>query len=179
MDKLKLIDKLREKTNVSYEEAKIALENSGWDILDALLYLEEKGRVKRPSVNIFYTNETRYSEKKEENKKNKENRYESNNNFQGVFEAICKYIDTCNNILLQIKKKDRIFLKIPLTVIIILLFFAFWMIIPLTIALLFLDIELYIYSKTINTDKANRILKNISDNVKIIKEKFKKVDRNG
>ncbi|GAA0116574.1 MULTISPECIES: UBA domain-containing protein [Clostridium] len=179
MDKLKLIDKLREKTNVSYEEAKIALENSGWDILDALLYLEEKGRVKRPSVNIFYTNETRYSEKKEENKKNKENRYESNNNFQGIFEAICKCIDTCNNIFLQIKKKDRIFLKIPLTVIIILLFFAFWMIIPLTIILLFLDIELYIYSKTINADKANRILKNISDNVKIIKEKFKKADRNG
>lgn len=63
MDKLKLIDKLREKANVSYEEAKTALENSDWDMLDAVLYLEENEKVKRPSVNIFYTNEARYNDK--------------------------------------------------------------------------------------------------------------------
>ena len=54
MDKLKLIDKLREKTNISYEEAKAALENNNWDILDAILYLEESGKVEKPSVNILY-----------------------------------------------------------------------------------------------------------------------------
>ena len=57
MEKYKLIDKLQNETNISYEEAKSALEKSNWDILDAMLYLEEKGRVKKPSVSIFYTNE--------------------------------------------------------------------------------------------------------------------------
>ena len=179
MDKLKLVDKLREKANISYEEAKIALENSDWDILDALLYLEENGKSKRPSVNIFYTNEARYSDKDKKSGKNEENKYETSNNFQGIFEAICKYIDTCNNIFLEIKKKERMFLKIPLTVVVVLSFFAFWMIIPLMVVLLFFDIELYIYSKRVNTDKANKILRKISDNVKIIKEKFKKADKNG
>ncbi|MFV3013365.1 ubiquitin [Clostridium botulinum] len=179
MDKLKLVDKLKERTNVSYEEAKTALENNDWDILDALLYLEGNGKVKRPSVNIFYTNEARYSDKSEKSDKNEENKYEKSNNFQGIFEAICKYIDTCNNIFLEIKKKDRMFLKIPLTVIVIFSFFAFWMIIPLMVALLFFDIELYIYSKRVDTDKANKILQSISNHVKIIKEKFKKADKNG
>lgn len=179
MDKLKLVDKLREKANVSYEEAKIALENSDWDILDALLYLEKNGKVERPSVNIFYTNEARYSDKDKKSGKNEENKYETSNNFEGIFEAICKYIDTCNNIFLEIKKKDRMFLKIPLTVVIILSFFAFWMVIPLMVVLLFFDIELYIYSKKVNTDKANKILRKISDKVKVIKEKFKKADKNG
>ena len=43
---LKLIDKLKNKTNISYEEAKIVLEKSNWDILDAILYLEKKGKLK-------------------------------------------------------------------------------------------------------------------------------------
>ncbi len=179
MDKLKLIDKLREKANVSYEEAKTALENSDWDMLDAVLYLEENEKVKRPSVNIFYTNEARYNDKDKKSDKNEENKYEKSNKFQGIFEVICKYIDTCNNIFLEIKKEDRMFVKIPLTVIIIFSFFAFWMIIPLMITSLFFDIELYIYSKSVDTDKANKILQSISNYVKIIKEKFKKADKNG
>ena len=57
MESHKLVDKLKNETNISYEEAKIALEKSNWDILDAFVYLEEKGKVQKPSVSIFYTNE--------------------------------------------------------------------------------------------------------------------------
>ncbi|MEW9095389.1 MAG: DUF4342 domain-containing protein [Clostridiaceae bacterium] len=178
MEELKLIDKLREKTNISYEEAKIALENSNWNILDALLYLEENGRVEKPSVSVFYTNEARYSEKSEESGKNEENKYETNNSFQGIFVSICNYIDTCNNIFLEIKKEDRILLKIPLTVVIILSFFMFWIIIPLIIVGLFFDIKFYVYSKSVNTDKANKVVSDISEGVKIVKEKLKKVGKN-
>lgn len=40
MDNFEKVEKLREKANVSYEEAKQALENCNWDILDAMIYLE-------------------------------------------------------------------------------------------------------------------------------------------
>ena len=36
MDNFEKVEKLREHANVSYEEAKQALENSNWDILDAM-----------------------------------------------------------------------------------------------------------------------------------------------
>ncbi|MEW8995094.1 ubiquitin [Clostridium sp.] len=179
MEKIKLVDTLRDKTNISYEEAKSALENSNWDILDAMLYLEEHGRVKKPSVSIFYTNEYKesYTNKKEvvnlkEDKDN--NNSKSRNNFDGIFEAICKAIDTCNNIFVEIRRRGRVLLKLPLTVLILLLFFAFWIIIPLMIVGLFFDIEFLVLAKSVNTDKVNKVFSEISKNVQNIKEKFKK-----
>ncbi len=45
MEKLKLVDKLKNKANISYEEAKDVLEKSNWDMLEAMLYLEAHGKV--------------------------------------------------------------------------------------------------------------------------------------
>ncbi len=68
MEKFKLVDKLKNKANISYEEAKDALEKSNWDMLEAMLYLEAHGKVQKPSISIFYTNESKesYNENGEE-----------------------------------------------------------------------------------------------------------------
>ena len=109
-----LVEKLREKTGITYEEAKCVLEINNWDILDSILYLEEQGKVKRPSVSIFYTNEYNENYEDEDQQFNfqevkKDNNYKSNNNFEGIFEAICKVIDTCNNIFIEIMGKNNFF----------------------------------------------------------------------
>ena len=36
MESFEKVEKLRQRANVSYEEAKAALEASGWDLLDAM-----------------------------------------------------------------------------------------------------------------------------------------------
>ena len=41
MTNFEMVEMLREKANISYEEAKAALESSGWDLLDALILLEK------------------------------------------------------------------------------------------------------------------------------------------
>ena len=174
MENIKLIEKLKNKTNISYEEAKDVLENSNWDILDAMLYLEEKNKIKKPSVSIFYTNENNESYKAVErinNKIEKKNYNKSKkvNSFEGIFEILCKVIDNCNNIFLKIERENVVFLKVPLTVIILLLLFAFWIVIPLVIVLLFFDIEFSLSGKTIGIDKVNNIFKMISKNIKRLK----------
>lgn len=178
MDKLNVVEKLREKTGITYEEAKDVLEINNWDILDSILYLEEQGKIKGPSVSIFYTNE--YNENYEEEgsqfnfeEVKKESNYKWNNNFEGIFEAICKVIDTCNNIFIEIRGKNNFFLKLPLTVVIVLLIFGFWIAIPLVIIGLFLDIEFFVESKKVNTDKINDILRKVSKEVKKIKSRIK------
>lgn len=178
VDKLKLVEKLREKTEITYEDAKRVLEINNWDILDAILYLEKQGKVKSPSISIFYTNEYKESYEEENTKSNfeevkKDSNYKSNNTFEGIFEVICKAIDTCNNIFIEIKGKNNFFLKFPLTVVIILLIFGFWLLIPLVVIALFLDIEFSVESKNINTDKINDILSKISKEVQKIKGKGK------
>ena len=45
MDHYEMVENLRTKANVTYEEAKAALEASDWDMLDALVLLESEGKV--------------------------------------------------------------------------------------------------------------------------------------
>lgn len=177
MEKLKLVDKLKNKANISYEEAKDALEKSNWDMLEAMLYLEAHGKVQKPSLSIFYTNESKesYNENGEEvnlKKDTNENNFENKNSFEGVFEAICKAIDTCNNIFIEIIRNSRVILKIPFTVLIVLLFFAFWIVIPLMIIGLFFNMEFLVSSKKIDVDKINKVFKETSKVVKDVKGKF-------
>ncbi|MCX0410954.1 UBA domain-containing protein [Clostridium perfringens] len=177
MEKLKLVDKLKNKANISYEEAKDVLEKSNWDMLEAMLYLEAHGKVKKPSISIFYTNESKesYNENREEvnlKKDTNENNFENKNSFEGVFEAICKAIDTCNNIFIEIIRNSRVILKIPFTVLIVLLFFAFWIVIPLMIIGLFFNMEFLVSSKKIDVDKINKVFKETSKVVKDVKGKF-------
>jgi len=179
MENHKLVDKLKNETNISYEEAKIVLERSNWDILDAFVYLEENGKIQKPSVSIFYTNEYKenYKYSQVTIKKDQENNYKNakkNNTFEGIFVAVCKMIDTCNNISFEIKKENKVFLRIPVTVIIVLLIFAFWIVIPLYIVGLFFDIEFSLSGKRVEINKINHVLKAISANIKKIKDRRKR-----
>ena len=69
--------------------------------------------------------------------------------------------------------KNNFFLKLPLTVVIVLLIFGFWILIPLVVIGLFLDIKFSVESKKVNTDKTNDILSKISKEVQNIKSKIK------
>ena len=44
MDTFEKVEKLREKANVTFEEAKAALEEANWDLLDAMIILERQGK---------------------------------------------------------------------------------------------------------------------------------------
>lgn len=46
MDRFEMTEKLRERAQVSYEEARAALEHNNWDLVDAIVYLENKGQLK-------------------------------------------------------------------------------------------------------------------------------------
>ena len=52
---LEMVERLREKASVSYAEAKQALEYSEGNLLDALIYLEEKGNIPRTENAYFST----------------------------------------------------------------------------------------------------------------------------
>ena len=70
------------------------------------------------------------------------------------------------------------FLKIPMTVLILLLIFIFWIVIPLFIIGLFFGIEFSVSAKRVNTDKANKVFKEISLEFKKVKEELKKGFKN-
>ena len=62
MDRLEKAERLREHANVSYEEAKAALDQTDGDLLEAMVLLEKQGKTKQPEQETY---STRYEEQKE------------------------------------------------------------------------------------------------------------------
>lgn len=56
MNEMEKVEKLIERANVSYEDAKNALVNNDWDLLDAIIELEKQGKTKAPETESFSTN---------------------------------------------------------------------------------------------------------------------------
>ena len=55
MEMMEKVERLREKANVTYEEAKAVLEQTGGDLLDAMVLLERQGKVREPAQSTFST----------------------------------------------------------------------------------------------------------------------------
>ncbi|MDR3119870.1 MAG: hypothetical protein LBU58_00805 [Clostridiales bacterium] len=53
MASLEMVDKLRERANVTFDEAKAALDAADGDILEALIYLEKQGKVPPPQGGFY------------------------------------------------------------------------------------------------------------------------------
>ena len=168
MDKFEMVEKLRNKANVSYEEAKKALEETKWDMLDAVIYLERQGIIDEPS---FSTYETNSNTGKENNNdiKDKNNNSKEESLFERFIEFICKVIDKGNSNMFRIMKGEKVILKIPLTVIVVLFIFAFWILVPLLIIALFFEIDFSLDGPNINNSKINSFLKQLSINANKIK----------
>ncbi len=54
---LEQVEKLRERADVSYDEAKAALEEANGDLLEALITLEKKGSVTPPEGGGYYSSQ--------------------------------------------------------------------------------------------------------------------------
>ena len=178
MEKNEMVEKLKIKANISYEDAKIALEQVNWDILDAIVYLERSGKIEKPSVSTYFTN--KYEEAPKENfnqiiesKERKKEKFSEN-----FFETICRIIDKGNRILFVIKKNNKVLLKLPITIIILLILFTFSTILLLLIIGLFFEMEFSLEGYNMENSEINKYLKSISKYVKKIKNDFKRNKEN-
>lgn len=137
MEMLDQIERLREKANVTYEEAKSALEATNADLLDALILLERQGKVQRPSGDGYYSS-AREQDSVEQNHSSSESSQTSRGEGLGdIVDRIGKFlvglIDKGNRINLEVLKDGDSKARCPLTVLALLLIFASWIMIPLIV----------------------------------------------
>ena len=147
MDHFEMVEKLRAKANVSYEEAKAALEKSDWDMLDALVLLENEGKVKDAPEAKEYTTQ----EKKEYNwnTKNGEVRVTFSSAMSKLWAWIKKMFQKGNANYLVISRRNRSLpsqpleelISVPLTLLVLVIFFL-WHYIIFGIVLVFLSVVL-------------------------------------
>jgi len=89
---LELIEMLRERANVSYEEAREALEKCNNDIVEALIYLEKQNKIKTPPSDSCVT---------------------------GFWATVKKMVKSCNETKFIISKNGQNIINLPLTIVII------------------------------------------------------------
>lgn len=124
MDHFEMTERLSEKAQVSYEEAKAALELNDWDMLEAIVYLEREGKAKR-SEHSYEKTEAK-AEKKPEEKKEQV----VGNLFETAANLIVKLVEKGNRNRLEIYRESRLLVKVPLTVAAVLAIIACWAVVP-------------------------------------------------
>ena len=141
---LEMVERLKDKAKVSYSQAKEALEYSGGNLLDALIYLEEKGAIPRDEGAYYSTrSETPppppeplavqpAAEKKQKGSKPPRARLEGRRSFVTTLRRWL--IDN----ELEIWRRDQPITALPVLILLLLLLCAFWFTLPVMLfALLF------------------------------------------
>lgn len=174
MKRDEMIKVLMEKANVSYEEAEEVLKECDFDLLNSIIYLERKGKIKNNGNNII---EIAGESKEENTKENKENHKMKNGGIGKIIGRIFKFmrkaISKGNINYFEARKENKRPIKIPLTISAFLLIIGFW---PITIILLvglFLGYRYSITGPDINTNKVNNIFDKASESADNIKNDFK------
>lgn len=169
MDRFEMTEKLREKTGVSYEEAKAALEATEWDILEALVLLEEKkpapekeadeGMKKKPSEKAEQgapEQESRsrayrrveYRAEGARRERPKADTAAMRRAVQRVLDFLALLIEKGGRNRLEARAGERTLISIPLTVLAAAVIFLFW----LTVPMMFLGLVLGVRYRLVGHD---------------------------
>ncbi len=151
MDHYEMVEKLREKANVSYEEAKAALEAADWNLLDALVLLENQGKVSGSETYSTKTESTAY-----------ENRNRHAETAARVGRRIASGINRANRYTVAFSRKGEMLFELPLLVPVLLLIFGFWVVVPLLIVGLFFGFK-YELKGAAGVEAVNRVMDKASE----------------
>lgn len=145
MTTLEQVEKLRAMANISFDEAKTALDATNGDVLEAIIYLEKQGKVNAPSGSGYYSSEKTADPNVDgfkTNSREKQNKYdkggETFTSLLKTFGKFClKMIHKGNANYFEVLKSEEIKASIPVTALALLLIFAFPMVVPIMIIGLF------------------------------------------
>lgn len=163
------VEKLREYANISYEEAKKALEDADGDILQALIDLEQQGKVKSPEAGGRYqtgsgaiSKSVLKEEKKDEKQGNSSNRSEFKQNMKRLLHWCAGIIHKGNVNFFVIEKNGETLMRLPITVLVLLLLVIFWIVLPLLIVGLFFNFRYTFQGPDIKNNTVNDAMNNVA-----------------
>ncbi len=174
MDMFEKVDKLRERANVSYEEAKDALERSNEDILDAMILLEREGKTRKEGGECYSTNDivnSRFSQDDtnyDEKKARRERVRETGRSFGDKVKALFK--KSLENYLVIEHHGEKI-IKMPVLAMILILVFAWYAALIAIVISLFCDCK-YSFTGEGNLKTANDVCEKAGDLANQVKDKI-------
>jgi len=164
MTHYEMAEKLSEKMGVSLEKATQALEACDWELLDAALMLEkEQGETRQEAWTSCETTA-------EETNPGQEARARRRGVVEGLGEMIRDLFNLGNRNRFEVRKDDKLLLEVPVTVLVLLLIFAFWVCIPLLVIGLFAGCRYTFSGAELGRDSVNQAMDKAAEAVERVKE---------
>jgi len=175
MDELEKVEKLREKANVTYTEAKEALDNAGGDLLDALIYLEKRGRATVPPGGGFYSGASERGDYRRTTSRDKRSA-DSGEGFSEMMRRFGRFcVDLLNKGLVNYLDATRNGVHIfscPILVLIVLVLCFFYVTLPLYIVSLFFGFSYRFSGPDLGRDSINNVMDSATEVVNDVKKSF-------
>ena len=167
---LEQVERLREKADVSYAQAKQALEYSGGNLLDALIYLEEQGVIPRPEGAYYSTRSevppapeqvlpvasAPQPKGKKEPRKGKKPQTERPNLLRRL-----RYLLLDNE--LEIWRQDQPVTALPVLILILLVVAAFYITVPALLLGLFFGFRYRFSGPDLERESINQVMGSVAD----------------
>lgn len=170
MTNLEQVKKLKEHANITYEEAKEVLERAHGDVLEAIIILEQENRIEAPKEGGYYhskeepkAEENRKEQRREKEKKEEADRISFGEVLGDFFRWAGKILHKGNVNSLRVEKDGESIMVIPITLLVVLLFFAFWVVIPLAILGLVLGYRYSFQGVDFEQTRVNETVDKVSD----------------
>ena len=172
-------EKLREKANVTFAEAKEALEISGGDMLDAMIYLENQGKSTIPAGGGYYSGAGEPAPA-QPHAYNGDRRYDSGGHSGESFKDMMKRFGRfCLRVLdmgvtnyLDATRNGDLAFSCPVIAVVILVLFFFWVTVPLFIISLFFGFRYRFRGPELERDAVNDVMGSATDVVDNVKKSF-------
>lgn len=164
MDNFEKVEKLREKANVTFEEAKAALEESNWDLLDAMIILERQGKAEERRESYSTKDNADLMVVDEPEKKDRKH----GNAFTDKLKVL--WHKSCENFFV-IEKGDDVILNIPIWVFIIIILLTWHVTLVAMVVALFFGCK-YSFKGAAEMKTANEVCDKVSEAAEKVKESY-------
>jgi hypothetical protein len=179
MERYEMAELLSQKAHVSLEQARQALEENNWDMLDAMVALERQQNRPDPTVTVAADGgETTYTDAGYTQPV--KNVAKKDPVFTNGFSQIWKYLKRLGKLSVDndfvVIRKDKILLSMPVLVLLILLLCSFGFILFVLVAGLFLGCQYRFEGKASVKNAMNKAMKKLDDVADHIKEALNEED---
>ena len=165
MTHYEMAEKLSEKLGVSLERATEALEACDWELLDAALLLEKEVGAEDPQA---------WSSRKkvevDDPADDSHARRRSRGVVRGLGSLLRDLVNLGNRNRFEVRKDDELMLEVPVTVLVLLLVFAFWVCLPLLVVGLFFGFRYSFSGAELGTEGVNHAMDKAAEVAEKVKE---------
>ena len=137
---LEQVEKLRAHANVSYEDARAALEATGGDLLEAIIRLEKEGKTHGCTASHSTLNPVPQAEGADAGWQYGQTRQrpsEFSRQMRRLWDGFCRLVRKGNENDFQVWRDGRCAINFPVTLLAVFLIFFFWVTVPLLLIGLF------------------------------------------